>query len=225
MTITKPLILIPLATLLMALHSAPYAASSSVNYFEDFQDGEAQQWETDGYWSINPSKPNFTYEVYNKTLVPSKTTYLGESFSDFKYTAWTKSVAGAMPAYLIFRASSNFSTSVSDSTAYGYGFGINPKSSKFYIFRTSGGSTKTLAKWVKSDSINGSAAWNKLSVYAVDANLKFYVNDELVYSYTDAQPIPSGFVGLMVAPSPSTKSVVQFDKISVKPIMTTQSAH
>ena len=78
---------------------------------------------------------------------------------------------------------------------------------------------------MKSDSITGSAAWNKLSVYAVVANLKFYVNDELVYSYTDAQPIPSGFVGLMVAPSPSTKSVVQFDKISVKPIMTTQSAH
>lgn len=222
MKITKPLMLIPTAFMLMALHSASHAASNDATYTEDFQDGTAQQWETDGYWSINASKPNFTYEVYNKTASPSKSTYLGETFGDFKYTAWIKSVSGAMPAYLLFRASSNFSTSSSEPTAYGYGFGINPKASTFYIFRTSGGSTKGIAKWVASDSINGASAWNKLSVYAVGANLKFYVNDELVYTYMDASPIPSGLVGLMVAPSPSQKSVVQFDKISVKSIMTIQ---
>jgi len=192
-------------------------------YFEDFDDGLAQDWEedVDADWGV----VNQEYRAYQPS--PSGTnsmvaTYSGEILENFCYEVKIRRAESSGYArYIIFRATADFE-SYPVSTGSGYGFGIDEES--YLIFKLVSGTITTLVSWTDSSYINPPTSWNTLKVMANGSDLQFYINGYLIHSLTDLG-LTSGRIGLLGYTGTSYSSVTHFfdDVLVTEPETTSQT--
>jgi hypothetical protein len=182
-----------------------FEISSGGGFFEDFDDGVADNWIDDGSgtWSV-PVPPG----VYRSTGNQGdwfRYSYYQEYFSDFTYEADIRRTQGD-PYYaqgILFRGDgtfNNFYCFQIDTTGY------------YLIWKMVGGEYYLMIpEWTYSDSLNqGIGVWNTLKVVCNGSNFEFYCNDSLVETLSDSQ-FSSGKVGLEMYDAYEVVNITEFD--------------
>ena len=87
----------------------------------------------------------------------------------------------------------------------------------FYVFTVDGANRKEpeiLVKWTESSAINKGAQTNHIKVVAVGANMKYYVNDQLLGEVQDAR-FSKGAVGFFAGALDEGGVLVSFDNLKI----------
>jgi hypothetical protein len=164
-------------------------------YFEDFNDGLAQDWneDIDADWEVTGGQ----YKAYKASPASAESmvsTYSGEEYDNFTVEVKHKrDTLSGYASYLLFRATDNFET-YPTANGSAYAFGIDESS--YYIFKQVNGYLTTLVSWTESPYINLPPQWNIIKVVADGPNLSFYINGYLVTTLMD-NSLTSGRIGLL----------------------------
>ncbi|MDD5271991.1 MAG: DUF1080 domain-containing protein [Methylovulum sp.] len=216
---------IALTATLMSVLAWSQASVADV-YEEDFEDGQAQLWapQKPGQWQV-AGKP----EINQYYQAKAGTSFNGGMVStlggtDYRNVDYRVSVKhdndGILATYILFRATPNFQgcfSLCSTSKGTGYAFGI--VAGEFCFYKINHGVTTTIQSWTRSSYLKPIKQWNKLRVIAKGSSFKFYINDALVYRYTDTdQPIRSGQMGLLGYSGTSYPTTHGYDNISATPL-------
>ncbi len=181
-------------------------------FCEDFNDGVADSWATDGsgLWSVEEVEPGEGVYVMEGTGGASwrYSTY-SRTYKDFTYESDVTRTTGNDNAYngIIFR---------SDGTRQNcYQFGTDLDLGWFWFGKYIGGVLTFISSgWEPSPAINrGLGAWNRLKAVCRGPNITVYINDVLVGSFVDSSH-SQGRVGVACYDSQSD-DVVQWDNACV----------
>ncbi|WP_131655556.1 hypothetical protein [Methylocucumis oryzae] len=195
----------------------------AVDYEEDFEDGLAQDWEaqTSGQWQIKGrSTTNRFYQASdaeNDTVMVS--TYAGAEYKDldFRVSARNNDVYAA---YVLVRATPDFYHLAGIEKGSGYAFGFSAECngvlpSGYNVIKLTNGVYENIQPWTPSDALRCDTKGNRIRVVAKGSVLKFYVNNKLVYKFTDAAPLPAGRIGLVGYTGQPFPTVHRFDNVYV----------
>jgi len=195
-------------------------------YSEDFESGTAQNWmpQNSSEWSVVKNNKTFKhyYRSYSRTPASysnSMVSVHNNQYTDFIYSASLRNT-DTFATYIIFRATSNFTVnSATGNRGSGYAFGIDADTcgalGSFYIYKLTDGILETIMPWTNAPSIKCDKLWNKLKVVVQGEVLKFFINGEIVYKYTDSSPIQSGMIGVLGYTRDTANTKHYFDNISV----------
>ena len=180
-------------------------------FCEDFNDGVANSWVTDGsgLWSVLEVEPGESVYVMegNGGSTWRYSTY-SRVYKDFTYETDVTRTAGYDNAFngIIFR---------SDGTLQNcYQFGADLDLGWYWFGKYVGGVFTWLTSWRDSPAINlGLGAWNRLKAVCSGPNISLYINDVLVGSYFDTSHT-EGRVGV-VCWDEQSDDVVHWDNVCV----------
>jgi len=218
-------------------------ASITHPYFENFESGRAQGWRSNNasYWKVLPidSGEGLTKVFRAATPATTKQTsmvsiYGGASWSNFVFQADVKQQklrAYGYASYIVFRATDNFSADSggvkADSRGSGYAFGLDDGNTSgsagpsFCVYKIKNGKFSLLTGpvtncWIPCGYVNPTTSWNTLKVDAQGNFFRFYINDNLVWTYTDEDPVAtSGRIGLLGYTDRFGYTAHCFDNVSV----------
>jgi len=179
-------------------------------FCEDFNDGVANSWVTDGsgLWSVQEVEPGEGVYVMegNGGSTWRYSTY-SRVYKDFTYEADVTRTVGNDNAFngIIFR---------SDGTQQNcYQFGTDLDLGWFWFGKYVGGVFTWITSWSDSPAINrGLGTWNRLKAVCSGPNISVYINDVLVGSFVDTSH-SEGRVGVICADF--SGDVVQWDNACV----------
>ena len=157
-------------------------------YFENFDDGQAQNWDEDltDNWKVVSGE----YRAATAVEDFMTATYAGSEWDDLSVEMkCRRSGSTTKAASVVLRASADFD----DEIGSGYIFQINTSGS-YAVWKQVGGSWSWLQSWISSSSIVPGT--NTLLASAMGNNLTFYINGAPVWSGTDST-LTSGRIGLM----------------------------
>jgi hypothetical protein len=173
-------------------------------------------------WMLGEEDGYTTYYTngISKKMTSLRTAYV---FSDYSIVARVKRESGnedgSYPAsYLAVRmASSKTSSQYLWYTGYIFGY---TNAGTYAIWRMdSGGSATAKQPWTYTDAI-AVDDWNELKVVAEDDTFEFYINDELMTSFTDSN-YSKGYIGLEAYRPDTTASKFWVDSVTVNRIEST----
>ena len=168
--------------------------STGSGFNEQFNGTSAPNWIQDsGTWTVSGGYYHANGGNLNANFYGTST-YKTE-YTDCDYTALLYRTEAVGKYYwgnsgLIIRASGGF---IGGDPFNAYEFYYH-RGGKFSVWKNVGGSYYQLQGWTASSYINQGDAWNKLRVVAKGSNLKYYINDQLVWQSTDSS-LSSGRVG------------------------------
>jgi hypothetical protein len=174
-------------------------------FFEDFDDGVAQNWVTDnsGVWSVaggvyrmtgnSPATSTVRYSYYNR------------NFADFTYEVDVLRTQGTTSSSqgMIFRSDgSEANCYVFHTDATGY----------YLIYKyVNGASSWLISNWTYTSALNvGYNVWNTLKVVANGSTLQFYANGTLLETISDTS-FTTGKVGVKAYDVSYDSNVKHFD--------------
>jgi subtilisin family serine protease len=164
----------------LAVDTEEFTVSTGGGFFEDFNDGTADNWVTDGTgaWSVgagvyhaipNTSLDRVYYSVYN------------QDFADFAYGVDVRRTSGDIykSMGMIFRSDGTYNN--------GYVFHITA-SGAYLIYKIINGTyTWLIPSWTDSSAIHtGLGVWNRLSVCVEGSTLEFRINGTVVETLSDS---------------------------------------
>ena len=184
-------------------------------YFEDFDDGLAQDWDEDldENWEVVSGE----YRAQSSIRDFMFSRYLGQEWENLSAQMSCRRGGDIHnSASLVLRASSNFD----DLIGSGYVFQI-VTDGQYSIWKQVGGSWSWLQSWTSSPAINPGT--NILTATALGNSLQFFINDALVWSGADSDLI-SGHIGLGGHTDLGYTSTHYFDNVLVdEPAITSQT--
>ncbi|MHC4497997.1 MAG: BACON domain-containing protein, partial [Planctomycetota bacterium] len=156
-------------------------------YFEDFEDGLAQDWDedVDQNWEVVSGEYRAQSAGYDFMF----SRYLGQEWEELSVQMSCRRDGSIYKsAAVLLRASSDFD----DGIGSGYVFQI-ATDGDYSIWKQVSGSWSWLQSWTASGAIN--AGTNILRATAQGDSMQFFINDTLVWSGTDSA-LTSGHIGL-----------------------------
>lgn len=180
----------------------------SIGFFEDFNDGVADNWydPDSGEWSVADG----VYKLTGSSPSPDicRHSYYDQVFSDFAYRVRLNRIQGSLTlgAGITFRSNGTWQNGyrliIAEASDFGY----------YRIIKYVDGTSIPLTDWKMSTAIKpGYGVWNTLKVICVGSSLEFYVNGTHVESLDDSTFL-SGQVGLMAWDlSEGDNTVIHFD--------------
>jgi len=210
-----------------AYYSGKYRSYSSYKSFivasdidTDF-DSYSSDWKkfAGGTWMLGTEDGYTTYytQGVSKKMTSLRTSYV---FSDYEVVARVKrqggSEDGSYPAsYLTVRMGSS-KTSGQYLWYTGYIFGYT-NAGTYSIWRmNSGGTTTAIQPWTYTDAVIADD-WNELKVIADGEDFEFYINDDLMTTFSD-DDFSSGYIGFEMYKSDTAVSKFWVDSVSVNRI-------
>jgi subtilisin family serine protease len=185
-----------------------------VGYFEDFNDGLAQDWyeDIDQSWEVIAGE----YRAQSSAGDFMMANYAAKQWDDLSVQMSCRRTGSEYTsAAVTLRVSSDFD----DIVGSGYVFQI-VTDGDYSIWKQVNGSWSWLQSWTGSPSIT--AGTNTLTAVAAGSSLKFFINSTLVWTGSDSA-LASGRIGLGGYTEPGYDATHYFDNVLVgKPLTSVQ---
>jgi hypothetical protein len=189
----------------------PLGARQYVPGFDAQFKGSAPGWEVhSGSWAIE------YVDWYTTEGLASAwaTTSYGSEYKDLDYSArlWRMGCDNCASGLMVRGAPMPLASG--NAWYGGYGFFVS-QDGRYAVYKYDTGVPSALQGWTLSSAINPGSAWNTLRVVGIGSNLRFYVNDTLVWNGNEGA-YPAGRVGLAIyrdADSTSNKLWVDWAKL------------
>jgi hypothetical protein len=104
-----------------------------------------------------------------------------------------------------------------------YTFMVNPANSTFSLQKAMNNTWQDLIPVTLTDMLNTYPATNTLGVFYDRGTIKLYINEHLVTSITDPEPLFCKWVGVMISNSPVEMTADNFFAYKVRPIIVPSS--
>lgn len=216
------------------LASASVAVGSAAGFFEDFEDGVADDWrvDADAGWAVGGGVVRVSPR--GTTTPPASVTSVRfasypTSYADFTYSADLRLFESPLATTgltrgvgLLLRSDGTYDN--------GYVFHINANGA-FTIFKRAGGVTTMLVPWTRSPAnctgdeeltigstiCTGEGAWNRLEVTALGRDLTFRVNGTAVAAFRETASRPrAGMPGLKAFGGSDAEEIFEFDNVLLR---------
>ncbi|MBN2020454.1 MAG: S8 family serine peptidase [Sedimentisphaerales bacterium] len=191
-------------------------------YFEDFNDGLAQDWQplVPSYWDVVSGEYR---AMVGAAEVVLQSLYSGQLWQDcsaqvtMRRTGYLGSMAG-----LVVRASDDFSYPGRLGSGYGVGISGNQH---YWVGKWISGSFAFLTNgWVYSAHLNAGEVSNVVMFNIDGSSIDVYFNGNLAWSGTDGSIIAEGRIGLLGYSGSTSLTTHYFDNVLVtKPVTTSQT--
>jgi hypothetical protein len=184
-------------------------------FFEDFNDGLADNWIDDGTgrWSVGSG----VYKMDSVSLVGAQaTSYYNTPYEDFELEGKVNKISGSSDEWyngLMFKLNG----------AQRYLFVITPSGYYSLWKNLPDGSGEFLIEWTTSSYINkGFGSWNTLKIKMEESLITLYINGNYVDDYDDASYITTGYVGLMSFDADG-REIDNYDDVSLNDLSSANS--
>lgn len=174
--------------------SDAYTWSEGFGFYEDFNDGYADNWSHDGRWYVSSGEYVMDGDmVYNWAYG-----YYDEDFSDFTYSVDVRQCSGvaSMERGIIFRSSNPWDMNSTNFSGYLLGIKDDAGIMKWHLVRYDNGTQNVLQDWVSSSYLYSSMSTNTLEVTCSGSTITIYLNDNWIQDIYDPAGYSSGKVGL-----------------------------
>lgn len=174
---------------------SPWLSFKALYGFNSQFNGTSTGWvaRPGGAWTVS-SSVYYTNGLANKYSSAS----FNAAFSNFTYTASMKRIDSALEGWssgLVVRGTPTFDSYNDWKTAYEF---LYSQRGSFSVWKGVNGSWTVLKSWTSSAAISKNN-WNTLKVIADGTQLRFYINNILVWYGTDSSPLASGQVGVVMS--------------------------
>jgi len=183
-----------------------------IGFFENFEDGVADNWIDDntGRWNVT----NHKYIFESTGSFKDALTYYNQQFADFTYEAEFTVVSGENASFGLYFRGDGILTDDDYNNGYIFDIYVDSYSNESYfaVFYNFNGSSYALFDWEYTDLININGT-NSIKVICDGNNMNFYINDVLVEDIYD-ETFSEGYVGLWAGDA-YYYNTISFDNINL----------
>jgi hypothetical protein len=210
----------------------PNISLAGGSYFEDFNDGLAENWvgTPTAAWSVTAGNYRAQAGVTNALM---QSLYLGQSCQDSAAQVLVRRTGHlGSAAVVLLRAGDDFNWATSTGNAYLLGIS---GSGSYYVGKYANGALTFLQSWTTSALLNVGETTNTVLASIQGSSLRVYLNGQLAWSGTDSSIANAGRVGVMGYSGSSAETIHYFDNVlvtdpvtsiaSVDPQQQTHNAH